>query len=177
MNLRLVPLVGYSDVRVCADMLYLGSFPESERAPLDSLHEFADSGRAGYYALMDDDFRGLAYVVPGDELVFLLYLAVSPSSRGMGYGSAALDAVKGICGGRRLFLNVEPVGEGDNLRQRERRRDFYIANGFTEHGPVTTPDGERYTMMCFGGDVSDDEAMRFYLSIGSEDLFGTAYDG
>lgn len=152
-------------------MLYLGSFPDSERAPLESLHGFHTSGRAMYCALMEDDFRGIAYIIPDGDLVFLLYLAVCPSFRGVGIGTRALDAVKSFCGDRRLFLNIEPPGEGDNPEQRDRRLRFYLRNGFSEHGIITTPDGERYMMMCFGGDVSDDEAMSFYAHIGSDNLF------
>lgn len=169
--MELVRLTPGTVLCASADALYQGAFPDRERAPLEGLHEFSMRGCASYFALVEDGFKGLAYIIESDDLVFLLYLAVSPSHRGGGCGTRALDAVKSMCHGRRLFLNSEPLEECDNYDQRVRRLDFYRRNGFTEHGVVHTPDGEHYMMMCFGGDVSDDEVAEFYDRISLSSIF------
>ncbi len=160
--MRLVPVREGTGYGVSADALYLGAFPEYERIPMENLHRFAGTDLAEYYAIEDDGFRGLAYTVTHGDVFFLLYLAVSPSSRGKGYGSRTLDIIKGMAGGRKLFLNMEPVDPGaENLKQREARREFYLRNGFREEREYVTSEGISYTVMTWGEPISEEENRAF----------------
>ena len=74
----------------------------------------------------------MAFIITHGDLSFLLYLAVAEGSRGMGYGTRALDEVKRMSADRRLFLNIEPLDEdSDNMAQRMSRKRFYERNGFS----------------------------------------------
>ena len=107
--MRLVPVRQGTQYGVSADALYLGAFPDYERIPVENLHRFAGTDLAEYYAIEEDGFRGLAYTVTHGDIFFLLYLAIVPSSRGNGCGGRALDIIKSMAGGRKVFLNMEPV--------------------------------------------------------------------
>lgn len=156
----------------CVDALYLGAFPAVERLPPERLHEYADSGLADYYAIVDEEFRGLAYIVHGGSFEFLLYFAIAPSSRGMGYGSEALGIIKGMCGDRRLYLNMEPLDDcAPNASQRVARKAFYERNGLRDNGNVVTPQGETYAMMSWNGPVTAEEANRYFVELERVGLF------
>lgn len=146
--------------------IYLSSFPEEERIPFETLLSMACGDGCDFYRIMVDDVLcGISYVVESPELVFLLYLAVSPDHRGEGIGSDVLWMIKSGCAGRRLFLNIEPVDEYcDNIGQRLRRLRFYERNGFRPQCRYTTPDGMMYMLMSWGGPVSPEEASAFYDS-------------
>lgn len=164
MGLQLRPLE--PSVTERARDLYLSSFPEEERIPFDVLVSMTSDPDCRFLWLDEDgEFRGIAYVVSSAELVFLLYLAVSPGCRNGGLGSDVLWLIKCGCGGRRLFLNVEPTDEeAENIGQRLRRIRFYDRNGFTPQCTYRTPDGVRYMLMSWGGPVTPEEAIAFYGS-------------
>ena len=160
--MRLVPVREGTQYGVSADALYLGAFPDYERIPVENLHRFAGTDLAEYYAIEEDGFRGLAYTVTHGDIFFLLYLAIAPGSRGNGCGSRALDIIKGMAGGRKVFLNMEPVDpEADNHAQRVARRRFYERNGFTAVREYMTSEGVPYTVMTWGEPISEEENREF----------------
>ena len=71
--------------------LYLEAFPEEERFPFDVLTGLtADPDCRFLWMDVDGSFKGIAYVILTDDLLFLLYLAVTPGDRDCGLGSDAL---------------------------------------------------------------------------------------
>lgn len=163
-DLRLQPVDG--SVLGKVRELYISAFPDEERIPFDTLVSM--SGEPGNRFLWIEDggeFGGFAYVVESEDLVFLLYLAVAAGRRNGGIGSDAVWLIKCSCGGRRLFLNIEPTDEpAENLAQRLRRTRFYERNGFEPQSTYRTPDGVRYTLLSWGGPVTAEEAIAFYAS-------------
>lgn len=147
-----------------ARRLYLEAFPEEERIPFETLISMTSDPDCRFLWMdVDGEFRGIAYVVLSDDLVFLLYLAVSPGHRNEGLGSDAIWLIKCMCGGRRLFVNVEPTDcEAPNMGQRLRRLHFYDRNGFSSQGKFRTPDGMMYNLMSWGGPVTGEEADGLY---------------
>ena len=161
-SLELLPLD--RSVEDAARDLYSESFPENERIPFDILVRMTDDpGCRFLWMSVDGAFSGFAYTVETDDLVFLLYLAVSPGSRNSGLGSDALWLVKCGCCGRRLFLNIEPTDEpAENMGQRLRRTRFYERNGFSPQCTHRTPDGMRYSLLSWGGPVTAEEATAMF---------------
>ena len=171
--MRLVPVREGTQYGVSADALYLGAFPDYERIPVENLHRFAGTDLAEYYAIEEDGFRGLAYTVTHGDIFFLLYLAIAPGSRGNGCGSRALDIIKGMAGGRKLFLNIEPVDpEADNHAQRVARRRFYERNGFREGFVIVTSEGIRYQMMLYDCDMTPQEMAELSSHLVDVGVFG-----
>lgn len=143
------------------ELLYVSSFPASERFPFGNLISYAENGHA---ELLWSDDGGFAYILPSDGRTFLLYLAVVPEKRGKGIGSRMLQDLKDRSYGKTIFLNVEPP-EGPEKELRLRRIGFYKRNGFRVSGDVTAPDGERYTLMSCGPDICPADAEEFYRGL------------
>lgn len=116
--------------------LYRSAFPKEERIPFPILMRQAQSDWVHFLLFYDSGlFCGLAYLVLGEHLGALMYLAVDDSLRSRGYGTRILSAIRDYCGDRTVALDIEQVIPGaTNYDQRSRRRDFYLRNGFLPSG-------------------------------------------
>lgn len=134
--------------------LYNEAFPRSERVSMPLLLSLAKRGCADFYALYDDlTLAGITYLVYGEGMVYVFYLAINAAVRSHGYGSAILDWVKGQHPGEQLVLEIETVGTGfDNDEQRVSRQKFYFKNGFRDTGYRMAEGEDVYDVLCTAGD-------------------------
>ncbi len=117
--------------------LYRSAFPKEERIPFPILMRRAQSDWVHFLSFYENGrFCGLAYLLLGEHLGVLMYLAVEDALRSHGYGTQILNAIRGYCGDHRtIALDIEQViPESVNYHQRRRRRDFYLRNGFLPSG-------------------------------------------
>lgn len=155
-----------------ARQLYLESFPEHERVPPEKLEAHLPRGDAEWLGIYDDGFRGMVYLLFNRDVLFILYLAVVPSSRDMGYGSSAIEAVLERHPGRKTYLNIEPPDEEcGNREQRIRRQEFYLRNGFVPCEKRRTSDGV-ILAMCYRDRITNEEIESFARDAGLDILFG-----
>lgn len=135
MNLIRKPLAQVSEKKALRQ-LYHSSFPKYEQMPwwlLRLLSLGRDIGVDGYYAGWE--LCGFTFSAATEQVLFVLFLAVSEEHRGQGFGSAILGKLKADYPGRAIVLNVElPDPEADNYQQRLRRMRFYRKNGFFDTG-------------------------------------------
>lgn len=128
--------------------LYRCSFPKEERFPFLFLKVLALRKRSrflAYYA--GDKLAGFSFTVEGQDMVFLLYLAVSPVMQSKGFGSEILAYLKGLYK-KPLTLNAEPLdAAAGNAKDRERRFVFYERNGFSDTGYVLSDSQMTYTVL------------------------------
>lgn len=116
--------------------LYHSAFPKEEQMPwwllrLISLRR--DMGVEGFYD--GDQLRGFTHSVATEDVLFILFFAVSDDCRGQGWGSAILSQLKEEYPGRTIVLNVELLDpKAENFDQRLRRMRFYKKNGFFDTG-------------------------------------------
>lgn len=115
------------------EKLYLTSFPESERRPLDMLRHDIAAGRITLWlmSLRDSNqpvgFATVWELSHGDRAFsYIEHLAVDPAKRGTGIGSSFM---KHMCGSGTVVLEVEPPHDPIALR----RIGFYRSNGLTLH--------------------------------------------
>ncbi len=141
----------YRDTR----KLYISAFPVHERflyfpTVLNSYRALAD-----FYAYYDGDrFVGLAYVISSDQLVFLLFLAVTSEVRSKGYGKAILDDMAQLAKKRPVVLTIEPVeAEAKNYEQRLKRLAFYERNGYHATPHFYYEGREKYQILTNQGHV------------------------
>lgn len=151
--------------------IYESSFPECERADFDKLLRHRERGCSRLLGIYDGPLRGFSYVMYDESIVFILYLAVDERSRGRGLGSSAIDDIRRMFPGRRIFLNIEPPDEGVPEREiRMRRKSFYERNGFEAEGRLLTAECD-YIMMCSGGAITGQELASFRKKVGLDALF------
>ena len=113
--------------------LYRLAFPREERKPFSAILKIHRSNRGDvWFCTVNGRFAGFASTVRGGELVLVDYLAVSPTMRDSGIGSAILRGLRGKYPLQHLFLEIESVWEDVPDREaRLRRKAFYLRNGFT----------------------------------------------
>jgi ribosomal protein S18 acetylase RimI-like enzyme len=124
-----------SEMLTAIRRLYLGAFPEYERASFESVFVDRDKDRsvlAGF--LPDGSLAGFAVLLPlrRHQHIFLLeYLAVVPRLRSSGVGRNLLDACRAhveTLGGDRILLEVENPNLSESSTNARRRWAFYTRN-------------------------------------------------
>ena len=115
------------------EKLYLTAFPDYERKPIDLLYLHQTNRQSDMFAVVNDtqEFIGLVVTIHTSNTVVLEYLAVDPNQRNQNYGSKILQNLSAQYPDHHIFLEIEPINEGqagDILRQR--RRQFYERNGY-----------------------------------------------
>lgn len=132
MQLRPIQIKG--KLSSVAKALYISAFPKEERLPWFVLRLQALRRGIELTAWMDGDtFCGFTSAVTLEGMHFVLFLAIAPSARGKGYGSAILTHLSNAhqC----VVLNIEPLDpQADNYPQRLQRMAFYQKNGFYDTG-------------------------------------------
>lgn len=107
--------------------LYTESFPESERREWNDLIKNSNEGRMVLWAFTDRDcFVGFATEWRLPSTRYIEHLAIEPSLRSHGYGSAILSVLKADAPAP-IVVEVEPAGSTPEAAQ---RIIFYSRNGF-----------------------------------------------
>lgn len=130
--------------------LYLEAFPANERAPLWLLRLKARRPASDLMGVYDEDrFVGLVSMLYHQDMVYTWFLAVTPQERGHGCGTAILREIARLHAGKRLILCIENLDEPcDNLPIRQRRKAFYLRNGYKETGVKLQEAGVVYEMLA-----------------------------
>lgn len=125
------------------EKLYVNSFPDNERFPLWILEECSKENNSNLYAIVDNNkFVGMCYIVNCCNAYYLMYLAVEPSLRNQNYGSKILMDLKEKY--KVLFLSID--APFDNIS--ERRKKFYLRNGFYDINKFYEDTGVKYEVLC-----------------------------
>lgn len=124
--------------------------PEEYPAPA-KLAEMAEVDDFDFLALMDSDsFVGFMAVQTYQNLVYLFFLAIDAPFRSKGYGGRAVEALKAAYPGKKQVVDFEMADDtAGNREQREKRRDFYLRNGYRETGLFLTYLGVDYEVFVW----------------------------
>lgn len=76
---------------------------------------------------------GLFMALSDEATVYVCYLAIKKEERNQGYGSRALQLIFDYYQGKQICLDLEKQDpDAVNWKQRQRRKAFYLRNGFYE---------------------------------------------
>ena len=127
-----------------------GAFPPEEYIAPSELVRMAERGTLVFSALLDKGtFVGFMVTLPHGRMVYLFFLAIDPAHRSKGYGSRALETLRALYPGKVQVVDFEaPDPAADNAAQREKRRAFYLKNGYRETGLFITYQGVTYEIFC-----------------------------
>ena len=128
-------------------------FPPAERRPLSAILRLRRRGDYDTWGVFDGDaLAAYAFLWRGADCALLDYLAVCRDARGQGYGTRALELVKGQYSPVPLLAEVEAPEEsappGENAL-RQRRLLFYERAGFAPLGYQAVLFGVRYAMLSW----------------------------
>ncbi len=155
--------------RKLIEALTLRSFPEEERLPKWHLNLLAKRKCVDYIAYYDDSvFVGFTYTLVAENMVYLLFFAVSDEIRSRGYGSQILTLLKEKYHDKVITLNIETVSEtASNNEQRITRELFYKKNGFENTKKYININGMDLDILTFG-EFNDSD----FVAVNSKLAFG-----
>ncbi len=146
--------------KALAEQLYVLSYPEFERKAFAFMLARDEMGLVELNAAVDEEgnFCGIAFTVPGENVVYLEYLAVEPAARGNGVGGAILAAITEKYAGKNIVADIETTLNPDHdMPVRMRRKSFYRRSGFKTLDYSVNFHGIEREVMAFPGDVSFEE--------------------
>lgn len=105
-----------------------------------------------------EQFVGFMAVQTYQSLAYLFFLAIEPECRSKGYGSRAIETLKGLYPDKKQVVDFEMIdAASDNYQQRIQRKAFYLRNGYRETGLFLSYLGVDYEVMCMEGPFYEDE--------------------
>ena len=152
------------------ELLYLRAFPKNERKPFQLILNIREKGMGDIWSLEEDGQSvGLALTVNDRDMVLLDYFAIKEEKQGMGYGSAAIQALLAHYHGKRLLIEIESTKEqAENSKERMRRKNFYHKNSFTDLDFMADLFGVRMEMMSNHTEVAFEEYLEMYVKVFGE---------
>lgn len=149
--------------------LYQKSFPKAERKPFKVLQCGIEKGLTRIYAVLaDGQFGGMMVTwqdTTNSPLVLLDYFAIEPTQQGGGIGTGALKALQAEFEGLPILIEIERIDETptpENQTQRERRRAFYLREGFVSADIYSEVFGVQMELLTIGGSASVQEYLHMY---------------
>lgn len=154
MKLNTQPITKNSPHWAAVNTLALEAFPPEEYLAPETLAEMARAENFDFLTLLDGDgFVGFMVVQIHKDLAYLFFLAIDPAFRGKGYGSRANETLKAQYPGKTQVVDFEMLDENaPNYRQREKRRAFYLRNGYHETGRFLSYLGVDYEVFSMDED-------------------------
>ena len=156
--------------------LYESAFPANERIPIK--HLLDDKIKREFWAFFDGDlFCGFSNSITHGSITNIVYFAVVPELRCRGYGSQILQAIREKHPDTRIVVDIEveeDSKDAEELERRNRRRDFYLRNGFGSSPVDYVWQGEHYRLLSAGGSVTEKEFRNFWKEI-LKDIPGAKY--
>ena len=136
------------------EALALEAFPPEEYLAPGELIRMAAEDGFDFLALYDENvFVGFMVVMTHKTMAYLFFLAIEKSFRSMGYGSKALRTLRAIYPNMQQVVDMEKQDDSAaNQRQREKRRQFYIRNGYQATGTFLSYLGVDYEVLCMDDD-------------------------
>ncbi|WP_295058128.1 GNAT family N-acetyltransferase [uncultured Fibrobacter sp.] len=147
--------------------LYESAFPANERIPIK--HLLDDKIKREFWAFFDGDtFCGFSNSISHGDITNIVYFAVVPELRSRGYGSQILQAIREKHPDSRIVVDIEveeDSKDAEELKRRNRRRDFYLRNGFDSSPVDYVWQSEHYRLLSTGGTVTEKEFRNFWKEI------------
>lgn len=150
MNLEVEPVTEESQYLKQINKLAQEAFPPEEYLAPSSLIEMAKQDCFDFWVLKDQNqFVGFMVVQCYKNMAYLFFLAIDPTCRSKGYGQKAIKTLKKLYPNYSQVVDFEKVDEiATNRLQREKRRRFYLKNGYKETGLFLSYLGVDYEVFC-----------------------------
>lgn len=151
--------------------LYESAFPANERIPMKQLLD--NKIQREFFAFVDTidgtpTFCGFSNSITRGTITNIVYFAVEPELRSRGYGSEILKTIREQHPETRLVVDIEVEEnskDAEELERRNRRRDFYLRNGFDAVHVKYHWQGEHYRLLTAGGTVTEKEFRDFWKEV------------
>lgn len=137
--------------------LYMNSFPKDERFPFWILKRCSKEKNVVFNVILEDNkLIGMEYIIKYENISYLMYLAVDKSQRDKGYGSQILKDLKQEY--NTIILSIEKTNK-DLKGDKQKRKDFYLRNGFNETNKFIKDNEVEYEVLCTNKEYDITEKM------------------
>lgn len=143
------------------------AFPKNEYLSPYKLIEMAQEDNFDFFALTDNnEFIGYMAVKLYKNLSYLFFLAIMPEYRSKGYGTATINLLKEKYENYIQVVDFEKVDKlTNNYDQREKRKLFYIKNGYQETGLFISYLGVTYEVLSMDKTLDIDDFKKMLADI------------
>lgn len=154
MRLNTEPITKTSRFWKEVNVLAKKAFPPEEYLAPAELAAMAEGENFDFLALKDgDSFVGFMAVLTYENLAYLFFLAIDSACRSKGYGSRAIETLRAEYPAKKHVVDFEMLdASAANSLQREKRRRFYLQNGYRETGFFLSYLGVDYEVFCMDDD-------------------------
>ncbi len=147
--------------------LYIDAFPENERFSFSMMTENKSGNYETFGFYKDDKFCGFAILLNSGDVSHIIYFATLPEVRGKGLGAKALAALARIKSEMKLIVDIErPEENPPDNEIRQRRKNFYLRNGYKETEVRYRWQDEAYEILVSGGDLTKEDFGNFWKRLG-----------
>lgn len=176
MQLKLERITEDSRFWTRVNVLAEEAFPPEEYLAPSELVRMAQAENFDFLALVDgESFVGFMVVQTYNNMAYLFFLAIDAACRSQGCGGRAIEALKAAYPDKLHTVDFEmPDAAAPNAVQRERRRSFYLKNGYKETGLFLSYLGVDYEVFCMG-DAFDADEFKAMMSTIKVDGFSPRY--
>ncbi|MBQ6508814.1 MAG: GNAT family N-acetyltransferase [Flexilinea sp.] len=131
------------------------AFPPSEFMPVAMMFELTEKLDGSVWGIYTEkELAGFAMTFRNEKCEYFFFLAIDRNLRNQGLGTEAVKAFFREFSGRQVILDFEEMDpEADNYPMRLRRKNFYLRCGFHETGHFTMFRGNRFEVVCNGGEL------------------------
>lgn len=137
--------------------LYMNSFPKNERFPFWILKHCSKEKNVVFNVILEDNkLIGMEYIINYENISYLMYLAVDKSQRDKGYGSQILKDLNQEY--NTIILSIEKTNK-DLKDDKQKRKDFYLRNGFNETNKFIKDNEVEYEVLCTNKEYDITEKM------------------
>lgn len=151
--------------------IYNSSFPKDERFPFWVLKQTAKSNNVIFNEISyDDKAIGIEYMIIDNDVAYLMYFAIDNDKRNGGYGSIVLkDLIKKY---KTVILSIEKVYNSKSISNR--RKWFYLRNGFYETHKYTKQNKVYYELLCSNKhyDLNKNRLINIYKNMTESKVLG-----
>ncbi|MFO3716391.1 GNAT family N-acetyltransferase [Anaerococcus cruorum] len=150
--------------------LYKSAFPKEERVDIQTLYDLNSENLIEIDILkVDEKNIGLAVIYLNQDIHLLSYFAIDSKYRGQGLGSKSLALLKEKYDD--LIIEIESTNfkNADDYVIRNRRKSFYIKNGYQVLDDRINYFGIEMELMATTKDAGLDEYFETYLNIFDKD--------
>lgn len=144
--------------------IYFESFLKNERMPFPMMVAMSKLWNTEFLSFHDKEtLCGFIYLATNRRLVFVMFLAVDEKLRSKGYGSAIMQEIQKRYPDKKIIISIEPCDENAfDLDIREKRRAFYIRNGYQGTGYMMKLNGVVQEIIITNGEFSKKEFRSFF---------------
>ncbi len=137
--------------------LYMNSFPRDERFPFWILKHCSKEKNVVFNVILEGNkLIGMEYIINYENISYLMYLAVDKSQRDKGYGSQILKDLNQEYS--TIILSIEKTNK-DLKDDKQKRKDFYLRNGFNETNKFIKDNEVEYEVLCTNKEYDITEKM------------------